>query len=135
MSAAEIIMSNGLGSLSLQKKVSSSLLAVMVAFGLLSYLILNAVISPAFDNLENNAAQTDLIRAQRAIQADLEQLKSSTGDWAPWDDAYAYARGENPAFISINADIPTLINLDLNLLLFYDVEGKPLWGQLVQCAR
>ncbi len=132
MSAAEIIMSNGLGSLSLQKKVSASLLAVMVAFGLLSYLILNAVISPAFDNLENNAAQTDLIRAQRAIQADLEQLKSSTGDWAPWDDAYAYARGENPAFISINADIPTLINLDLNLLLFYDVEGKPLWGQLVQ---
>ena len=125
-------MSNGLGSLSLQKKVSASLLAVMVAFGLLSYLILNAVITPAFDDLENRAAQTDLIRAQRAIQADLDILKSSTGDWAPWDDAHAYARGENPAFISINADIPTLVNLDLNAMLIYDLEGKLLWGQLVQ---
>lgn len=128
-------MSNGLGSLSLQKKVSASLLGVMLAFGLLSYLILNAVITPAFDDLENNAAQTDLIRAQRAIHADLDQLQSSTGDWAPWDDAHAYVRGENPAFISINADIPTLINLDLNLMLFYDVEDEPLWGQFVQDGK
>ncbi len=125
-------MSNGLGSLSLQKKVSASLLVVMAAFGLLSYLILNAVITPAFENLENNAAQTDLIRAQRAIQADLDNLISITGDWAPWDDAHAYVRGDNPAFISINADIPTLINLDLNLMIFYDSDGKPLWAQLVQ---
>jgi sensor domain CHASE-containing protein len=125
-------MSNYLGSLSLQKKVSASLFAVMVTFGLLTYLILNAVISPAFDNLEHDAAEKDLIRAQRAIQADLEQLKSNTGDWAPWDDAHAYVRGENPDFISINADIPTLINLDLNLMLFFDLDGKQLWGQLVQ---
>ncbi len=125
-------MSNGLGSLSLQKKVSASLLAVMTAFGLLSYLILNVVITPAFDNLENNAAQTDLVRAQRAIQADLEQLRSSTGDWSPWDDAHSYVRGENPEFIAINADIPTLINLDLNLLLFFDRDDRMLWGQLVQ---
>jgi len=125
-------MSNGLGSLSLQKKISASLLAVMAAFGLLSYLILNAVISPAFESLENKAAQTDLVRALRVILADLEQLKSSTGDWAPWDDAYNYALGENPAFISINADIPTLVNLDLNLMQFFDLEGKPLWGQLLQ---
>jgi len=127
----ENIMSNGVGTLSLQKKVSATLFAVMAAFGLLTYLILNAVVTPAFDNLENNAAQTDLIRAQRAIQADLEKLKSNTGDWSPWDDAHAYARGENPAFISINADIPTLINLDLNLMLFYALDGKRLWGQLV----
>ncbi|MFQ5983059.1 MAG: CHASE4 domain-containing protein, partial [Woeseiaceae bacterium] len=125
-------MSNGLGSLSLQKKVSASLFAVMSAFGLLSYLILNAVITPAFDNLENDAAHKDLIRAQRAIQADLETLLSNTGDWAPWDDAHAYVRGENPAFISINADIPTLVNLDLNLMLFYNRAGRLLWSQLVQ---
>ncbi len=125
-------MSNGLGSLSLQQKVSASLLAVMVAFGLLSYLILNAVITPAFNELENRAAQTDLVRAVRVILADLEQLRLNTGDWAPWDDAHAFMRGENPQFISINADIPTLVNLDLNLMLFYDLEGKPVWGQLVQ---
>jgi len=125
-------MSNGLGSLSLQKKVSASLLAVMVAFGLLSYLILNAVIAPAFDDLEHAAARTDLVRAQRAIRADLDNLISNAGDWAPWDDAHDYVRGENPAFISINADIPTLINLDLNVMLFYDLAGKLLWGQLVE---
>ncbi len=128
-------MSNELRSLSLQKKVSLSLLAVMAAFGLLSYLILNAVITPAFENLENEAAQTDLIRAQRAIQADLDTLSANAGDWAPWDDAYKYALGENPSFISINADIPTLVNLDLNLMAFYDLEGALLWGQLLESGE
>ena len=128
-------MSNGLGSLSLQKKVSASLLAVMAAFGLLSYFILSAAIKPAFETLERGAARTDLVRALRAILADLEQLKSNTGDWAPWDDAHAYALGENPAFISINADVPTLVNLDLNALLIYDLEGNLLWGQLVQYGK
>jgi len=135
MSAAGFIMSNGLGSLSLQKKVSASLLAVMAAFGLLSYFILSAAIKPAFETLERGAARTDLVRALRAILADLEQLKSNTGDWAPWDDAHAYALGENPAFISINADVPTLVNLDLNALLIYDLEGNLLWGQLVQYGK
>jgi sensor domain CHASE-containing protein len=125
-------MSNGLGSLSLQKKVSATLLVVMVAFGLLSYLILNVVIAPAFDNLEHDAARKDLIRAQRAIQADLDKLVSNTGDWAPWDDAHSYALGNNPEFISINADIPTLVNLDLNLMLFFDTDDRMLWGQLVR---
>jgi signal transduction histidine kinase len=121
-----------LGSLSLQKKVSATLLAVMVVFGFVSFLILNSVIGPAFDDLENQAARTDLIRAQRAISADLGRLISSTGDWAPWDDAHAYVLGKNPAFISINADVPTLVNLDLNALAYYDVDGNGLWRQLVQ---
>ena len=125
-------MSNGLGSLSLQKKVSATLFAVMAAFALLSYLILKTGIAPAFDNLEADAAEKDLHRAQRALQADLDRLRSSAGDWAPWDDAHAYVRGENPAFISINADIPTMINLDINLLAFYDLEGGLRWGQLVR---
>jgi two-component system NtrC family sensor kinase len=124
-------MSNGLGSLSLQKKVSTTLLVVMVAFGFLSFLILNAVIAPAFDQLEHDAARKDLLRSQRAIQADLDKLVSNTGDWAPWDDAHAYALGNNPAFIAINADVPTLVNLDLNLMLFFDLDDRMLWGQLV----
>ena len=135
MLAAESIMSNGLGSLSLQKKVSASLLAVMVAFGLVSYLILNAVITPAFEDLETKAAQTDLVRALRVILADLEQLNASNGDWAPWDDAHNYALGKNPNFIAINVDIPTLVNLDLNLMLFYDLEGHLLWDQFVQSGE
>ena len=132
MLAAGFIMSNGLGSLSLQKKVSASLLAVMLAFGLLSYLSLSASITPAFEDLESKAAQTNLVRALRVILADLEQLNASNGDWAPWDDAYNYALGKNPKFIEINADIPTLVNLDLNLMLIYDLDGHLLWGQLVE---
>lgn len=124
-------MSRNLASSSLQDKLSATLLAVMVGFGVLSFVILRAVITPAFDDLETDSAATDLARAERVIRADLDKLVSTTGDWAPWDDAWAYVRGENPNFIASNLDIPTIVNLDLNLLAFFDASGRNHWRQFV----
>ncbi|HUD97017.1 MAG TPA: CHASE4 domain-containing protein [Woeseiaceae bacterium] len=98
---------------------------------LLSYVILNATVAPAFTSMEFAAAETNLVRAQRAIRNDLDNLAAIVGDWASWDDAYAYVRGEYPAFEKSNLDRPTLENLDLDLMLIYDVAGALLWGQVM----
>ena len=105
-----------------------TLLAVMVALAALSFVILNKVVVPAFDRLEIDDAQRNLIRAERAIRNDLENLSAITGDWGLWDDAYDYVRGEYPAFQDSNLDRPTLTNLNLNLLLIYDADASLLWG-------
>ncbi len=125
------IMSNGFSALSLQQKVSLTLLAVMTVLALLSYAILTSVIAPAFDRLELDTARTNLVRAANSIQTDLENLDAIVRDWAPWDDAYAYARGEYPEFQRSNLNRPTLTNLNLDLLLLYDAGGGLLWGQLL----
>ncbi|MEX2126160.1 MAG: CHASE4 domain-containing protein [Woeseia sp.] len=110
--------------------MSVTLLAVMAAMVLLSYIVLNTTVAPAFDNLELAAAEKNIVRAKRAIQNDMENLAAIVGDWAPWDDAYAYALGKNPGFEKSNLDIPTMTNLDLDLLLVYDAQGKLLWSYL-----
>ena len=63
-----------------------------------------------------------------AIGNDLDNLAAIVGDWAPWDDAYHYALGTNPAFTRSNLDRPTLENLDLDAMLVYDREGRLLVG-------
>ncbi|MEX2495238.1 MAG: CHASE4 domain-containing protein [Woeseia sp.] len=117
-------------SLSLQQKVSLTLLTVMATLVVLSYTILTATVAPAFDDLELAAGETNLVRARRAFQNDLANLGALVGDWAPWDDAYAYARGEYPAFEKSNLNRPTLANLDLDLLAVYDRGANRLWSEV-----
>ncbi len=121
-------MSKALELQSLQEKVSLTLLTVIAALALLIYLTLEAVVAPTFDQLELDEARTDLVRAERALQNDLDNLVAITGDWSIWDDAYDYARGEYPAFVDSNLGRPTLTNLGLNLLAVYAVDGQLAWG-------
>ena len=125
-------MPGKIAALSLQQKVSVTLLAVMGTFVVLTYLILNTTVAPAFHEMELAAAETNLVRARHAIRNDLDNLAAIVGDWAPWDDAYNYALGKYPAFTASNLDRPTLENLDLDALLIYDRDGRRLWGELMQ---
>ncbi len=119
----------------LQSKVSLALSLLIAAFALLSYLILDGVIAPAFDDLEQSAAQTDLTRAEMAIRAEIENLEAITADWAPWDDIYYYVLGEYPGFKKSNLDRPTLTNLGLDLMVVYPAQGDYLWGQVLLDAQ
>ena len=124
-------MSNHPSSLPLQTKVSLTLAVLIGTFIALSYTILEAVIEPAFDDLEQSAAEVDLTRAEMAIKTDMENLQAITADWAPWDDIYYYVLGEYPGFKKSNLDRPTLTNLGLDFMVVYPLRGDFLWGQVL----
>lgn len=125
------IMSKGFAGLPLQRKVATTLVLVFAAFTVLSYVILEGVIAPAFDELDLEAARTNLIRAERAIQADLENLAAVNADWAPWDDIHDFVGGKNPGFAKSNLNRPTLDNLKLDLMAVYALDSELLWSQLL----
>ena len=60
------------------------------------------IIQPAFDELEYAQALEDSARADAAIQNELRQLDNTLGDWAEWNDAYAFSESRDPAFIESN---------------------------------
>lgn len=124
-------MSNLLVNLPLQRKVAVTLFLVFTVFSGLSYAVLTGVIAPAFHDLDLAAARTNLVRAQRAIQTDIDSLATVNADWAPWDDMYGYARGVNPGFLQSNLDRSTLTNLGLELLAIFSADGKLLWGEAI----
>jgi len=124
-------MSNGFAQLPLQRKVSITLLLTITAFALISYAILSGVITPAFENLELSAAKTDLVRAEHAINNDLENLSAITADWAPWDDIYQYVSGEFPGFEKSNLVRPTLANLNLDMMAVYALDSELKWSQML----
>ena len=107
-----------------------TLLVVVAVLAVLSFGTLQKVVAPAFDKLELDDARTNLVRAHRAIQNDLDNLNAIVGDWAPWDDAYDYVTGEYAYFEESNLNRPTLANLDLNLLAVYDADASLVWGRV-----
>ena len=117
--------------LSLQQQVSVALLLVMAALALLSYAILNAVVAPAFDDLELAAAQSNMVRVQRAIEADLNSLTTLSKDWSLWDDAHRYMSGQYEQFEQSNMTLATLVTLEMDLLLFYQLSGELKWGRFM----
>jgi len=124
-------MPNSRTSLPLQTKVSAALAVLIGVFIIASYVILNQIIAPAFNDLEMTVAHSDLKRAELAIQADLEVVEAVTAVWAPWDDMYAYALGENPGFLRSNFNQATLENLGLDFLIIYSSGSRPMWGMLI----
>jgi two-component system NtrC family sensor kinase len=124
-------MSNSYASLPLQKKVTLTLLLTISAFAAISYLVLSKVIAPAFEDLELEAARSNLVRADQAIQTDISNLEAITADWAPWDDIYEYVLGRNPAFRKSNLDRRTLENLNLDMMAIYANGRRFVWGQLL----
>jgi sensor domain CHASE-containing protein len=123
-------MSNSSARLPLQMKVAYTLLLTISAFAAISYVILSTVIAPAFEDLEFDAARSDLVRARQAIAADIRNLQAVTADWAPWDDIYGYVQGNNPGFQKSNLSRLTLVNLELDLLAVYDIDSRLVWAQL-----
>lgn len=102
----------------------------MALFVLGVYLTLRAVITPAFEDLELERASADLVRADRALQADIDNLRAITLDWGHWDDIYEYVAGRNKGFERSSLDRSTLDNLGLDMLAVYGRNGRLKWGKL-----
>src|SRR5687768_8994712 len=66
------------------------------------YLPLRSLILDSFLRLENDVALRDLARAKNAIDFDFLQLQTTTGDYAVWDDTYAYLADESERFTNVN---------------------------------
>jgi sensor domain CHASE-containing protein len=131
MSEAGFVMSNERKKQFLQKKVSFTLLAVMAVLAIASYAILNAVIAPAFDELELDAARTNMIRFDRAIDAELDNLGLLAADWGRWDDAYFFVQDQLPSFRKSNLGSSLFSDLEIDLMLYYDESGDLYWGRLL----
>ena len=116
---------------SLQRKLSLRMSLAMALFIAGVYLILRNVIAPAFEEVELKAAHADLVRAEQAIQTDIDNLVAVTLDWSEWDDMFEYVSDRNPTFRRSNLDRSSLANLGLDMLAIYNQDRSLRWSQLL----
>ena len=109
--------------LSVRSKLLFSVVASIVAFSVLIYVISTNVLLESYRSLERTAMEQNLSRAHDAIKEFESQQMIKLSDWAAWDEAYNYARDRNEAWADETIYVTGLANLDINMMLFADPEG------------
>lgn len=79
--------------------------------------------------LEQDNVIAEISRTRKTVDALMTTLKILNRDWSQWDDAYRFMRNRNQTFITSNLAASTFKNAKINLILFFDNNGKLFYGR------
>lgn len=109
-------------------------LAVLTTLATLHAGIFVSVVRPGFLRLEQAEAERDLRRIREAVSREADDLDLMAGDWADWDDTYAFVKDGNDGYRASNL-VPTVFSqIRIHLLVFLDRHGRAVWHGLIDPA-
>jgi len=110
----------------------TTLLIIAITFIVLLvsvWVVSQEIILRGFAQLETRDMEHDLARAEQALGTELERLQKLALDWAPWDDSYQFMLDENEDFVSANLVPNVFRDQELDILAFFALDGRLVWGQ------
>src|SRR3990172_5496770 len=88
------------------------------------YVVTSTIILDGFSQVEVENTRQNVERVTKKLADELAQLSTITGDYAAWDDTYAFVRDVDPGYIRAKLVDETFVNIDVNLMLFVDPFGR-----------
>jgi signal transduction histidine kinase len=108
--------------------IISSVLLTLVA---LLYVVSQSILLNSYNQLEEHNVQQNVQRALNAISHEITQLGIENGDYASWDDTYAFVQDHNTAYIENNLVNETFTSLSIDVMVFMDMEGQIVYAKAV----
>ena len=110
------------------KNLLMVVVALVVLNGLL-WLSTRTILQQGFEKLESQQALRDMKRGINAIATDLSALATTCRDWSTWDDTYQFVVDRNEDYLESNVVESTFVQLELDVLLIFDVNNHLIFGQ------
>lgn len=109
----------------LQHKAWLLILAAVGVVTLLAIVVTGQTISRSFAALEDERALHEGERARRILSQQAQELLTTTIDYAYWDDAVRFVRGQDDAFLDDNITDDNMKYLRLSEVMVLDGTGQP----------
>ena len=109
-----------------------TLIYICVTFVILIWIlhvISQNILLDSFAQLEEQNTSQNVERVLNTLSNDLSSLATTTGDWASWDDTYAFIEDTNTDYIDSNLIDGTFTELRLNFMLFINTSGQIVFGK------
>ncbi|NVN92649.1 MAG: EAL domain-containing protein [Desulfuromonadales bacterium] len=103
--------------------------AILTVIFLFLHFSSRLILLKSFAQLEQDYVTENVKRSFSAITNDIEQINTTTGDYAGWDDAYAFVLNGNEAFIKANLDDAIFPKLRLNLIAYVRNSGEMVFAK------
>lgn len=110
--------------LSIRFKTISILIVSFLALVVVLSIVLHTLVTPKFEELEEVEVQASIDRFVNELEDSAGELRSRAADWGGWDDTYQFLIGGNPDYVKSNLSIDSIANLNVDLLIILDVNGK-----------
>jgi len=105
-----------------QKTITIIVLASISMITIL-YTVSQTILLNSFAKLEDQNTRQNVERVLSALSNEFSELNSKCGDWAEWDDTYAYVQDLNNNYKQANLVGGSFINIRVNFLLFVNASG------------
>ena len=115
----------------LRNKVLIAISLAWLVFLGLTYVGSKVFLLQSFLSLEHNRADENLGRVDQALDQVNYALYTFTSDWSHWTDLYEFMQGKKPEFIPNNINMTAFVNSHINLIGYWDNDGKMVVGSAV----
>lgn len=124
-------MNKRVRSVSITTKMALVILTSILTLASLLYFISVNVLPQSYAAIEKAALEKDLARANDSLNSVAKILREKLRDWAAWDDTYQFIIDQNPAYIDSNLGVINLANLNINAMLFANMNGEVLFKRAI----
>lgn len=114
--------------MSLRSKSMVIIFSTLIAAYALLYGLVHKFLIGNFHGIEQQIVELNVNRAANNIDRHLEQLLLTCTDYAAWSPTYQYMQNPTEEYEQINLIPSVYQNIDVNLIMIYDLEGKPLYS-------
>ena len=115
--------------MTLRKKTLVIIGATFIGLVVILYLVSRSILIGSFAELEEQDTHQNVERVLTALSGDVSILDATVGDWASWDDTYAFIKDTNTDYIETNLVDGTFAELRLSFMLFVDTNGRITFGK------
>jgi signal transduction histidine kinase len=117
--------------MSIRLKVLGAIVLSFFIFFAALFIGARSIILNSFEQLEADTSHSNAQRIMNVLQDNFNAMISTNLDWGHWDEPYAFIRGESTGFVETNLGVATMSNLDLNMMLFVDVDKNLLHAEVI----
>lgn len=117
--------------MTLWKRILLIVVLVMGCAAIVIAVIAQSIVLGDYKQLETTYMQQNTQRIVNALNYQLDTININLSDWAVWDDTCAFVQGNLPQYVQANLTDPSIVTLELNLMVFADVSGHIIFSKMV----
>lgn len=107
------------------------LILLVSIYSFANYFIIKLIVTPRHLQVEQQLAEQEVKRYEKALIREGRALNTIAHDWAAWDDTYAFVQDSNSEYIKSNLSDTTLLDGAFNLLYIVGKDGTIVWSRVI----
>ncbi|KQC05037.1 MAG: hypothetical protein APR53_08655 [Methanoculleus sp. SDB] len=104
----------------LRTKTLISFNITLIIIIVITLILSSTLFLTSYTQLEEEQINKDLARVRNLMDIQIEDINRICGDYASWDDTYAYVSGDKADYVAVNFVAETYENLGINVILVSD---------------